>query len=296
MSLKHTLVFVALSFVLPLSSMPLGLHSPANAKTSTSDANNAVKQVEALAWVKGPATVSIASKANVKIPSGYMYLSEADTSRFLEINGNLPQPGRYTIAREDFKWFAVYAFSPDGYVKDDDAINAPEIFKAMKEAEPAENEERRKAGLEPMYLDGWVVEPHYEPATRYLEWGTRLHSTDQASIVNYTSRMLGRSGVMSVVLVSDPTSLTKDLADFRSATKTFAYVPGEKYEEFRSGDKVAEYGLGALIVGGAAAAAAKSGAGKVIAGFAKVIIVGIGAVFIALISFIKNLFARRKAN
>lgn len=296
MKSKRIAFFIAITVTFCSPTDIPAFSSPAFAQAAPDDQANPFEKIMDLGWVKGPATVSITSRAKISIPKGYMYLGEQDTSRFLEMNGNLPQPGRYTIAQRDFRWFAVYAFSADGYVKDNEAIEPAALFKTMKDDETADNEARKAAGLEPMYLDAWVVEPHYEQATRQLEWGTRLHSTDNAPIVNYTSRMLGRAGVMSATLVSDPKNLEKDLIDFRSATGSFSYVPGEKYEEFRNGDKMAEYGLGALIAGGAAAAAAKSGAGKAIAGFGKVIIVGIGAAFLALFGFIKSMFNRKKGS
>jgi uncharacterized membrane-anchored protein len=271
---------------------------PAEAARDAASEDDPFAQALALGWVKGPATVSITDRAKVTIPKGYMYLGEEDTSKFLTLNGNLPQKGRYTIAKKDFRWFAVYGFQPDGYVRDNEVIDPVAIFKSMKDSEPAENEERRAAGLEPMYLDGWVVEPHYDTATRQLEWGTRFHSKTDKDIVNYTSRILGRGGVMSAVLVSDPEELEKDLADFRKTTKNFEYVAGERYAEFQNGDRVAQYGLGALIVGGAAAAAAKSGVGKAavggIAAFGKLIFAGIAAAFLGLVSFIKGLFRRKE--
>ena len=77
--------------------------------------------------------------------------------------------------------------------------------------------------------------------------------------VNYTSRLLGRSGVMSAVLVSSPQTLAEDMQAFNRALAGYDFVAGEKYAEFKSGDRIAEYGLGALVLGGAAAAAAKAG-------------------------------------
>ena len=63
---------------------------------------------------------------------------------------------------------------------------------------------------------------------------------------------------MRAILVSDPNSLEQDIKAFRTALRGFDFVSGQRYAEFRSGDKMAEYGLAALIVGGAAAAAAKT--------------------------------------
>jgi uncharacterized membrane-anchored protein len=50
--------------------------------------------------------------------------------------------------------------------------------------------------------------------------------------------------------------------NLKPALASYSFVPGERYSEFRSGDRVAEYGLGTLVLGGAAAVAVKSGSGK----------------------------------
>jgi uncharacterized membrane-anchored protein len=144
--------------------------------------------------------------------------------------------------------------------------------------------------MRPLFTDGWQVAPHYDIDTKRLEWGARLRTDKDEKIVNYTSRLLGRTGVMSAVLVSEPASLDADIKEFKSVLKSFTYDSGESYSEFKSGDKVAEYGLAALILGGAAAVATKKGfwavlAGffaafwKVLAGLAVAAVAGLGSVF-----------------
>jgi len=81
--------------------------------------------------------------------------------------------------------------------------------------------------------------------------------------------------------MSTPTSpsSSRTLAGYR-------FNSGDTYSEFKSGDKVATYGLAALIVGGGAAVAAKSGLLKFLGKF---IWVGLGAVAL----FVKRLFKRQ---
>jgi len=102
----------------------------------------------------------------------------------------------------------------------------------------------------------------------------RLRDADGTQIVNYTSRILGRTGYMNAVLVSEPKQLAQDIELFKDSLKGFEYIRGQSYTEFKSGDKVAEYGLTALIVGGAAAAAAKGGLFKSLGKFLWLIAVG----------------------
>ena len=70
------------------------------------------------------------------------------------------------------------------------------------------------------------------------------------------------------------------------------FTDGNRYTDYKSGDKTAAYGIAALIAGGIAA---KAGVFKVIAlfavKFAKLIIVGV----VALFAGIGKLFGRKKS-
>jgi len=130
---------------------------------------------------------------------------------------------------------------------------------------------------------GWHVPPHYDAATKRLEWGLRLQGDDGKTVVNYTIRILGRRGVMHATLVSDPASLDKDMAAFKDTLGGYGFTPGERYAEFKSGDRVAEYGLAALVLGGGAAVAMKSGFAKAIWKFLVVGVVALGGAITAVL-------------
>jgi uncharacterized membrane-anchored protein len=92
---------------------------------------------------------------------------------------------------------------------------------------------------------------------------------------------------MRVTLVTLPDSLAAHLVLVRQIMESFHYTPGQKYAEFQEGDKIAEYGLTALVVGGGAAVAAKAGVFKWLWKLILAAIAGIGAMF-------KKLFKRDK--
>lgn len=260
-----------------------------------------VRQVDALNWIHGPTTVPIGDEASIRIPKGVRYLDSANTSKFLQLNGNPPDDHDYTIAPEASTWFAILEFDPAGYVSDKDKVDPDALFKQLKAGEDESNKGRTDAGQTGLHLDRWVAAPHYDAASHNLEWGTVMHTDSGEQVVNYTSRILGRDGVTKAILVSDPTSLSADLPQYRAALSGFAYLPAKKYEDHQSGDKMAEYGLGALVAGGAAAAVVKTGlfAGifAVIAKFAiafyKLIVVGVLAVYGAFRKQIARLFRRK---
>jgi len=253
------------------------------------DAGQIIQDLQKLAWQRGPGEGAIAGKAKIQIPNGFAFLDERNTRRFLELMGNPPRDGHYMIAPANLDWFAVFSFDPLGYVKDDEKIDADGLLKSLKEGDASGNDERKRLGMAPIYTDGWHVPPHYDSGTKRLEWGMRLRDEKGGIHVNYTSRLLGRSGVMSAVLVSSPQTLNADMKEFNGALAGYQFVAGEQYAEFKQGDRIAEYGLAALVVGGAAAAAAKAG---IFTSLGKFLWVIIGGVLIGAWALLKKLVGR----
>jgi len=64
---------------------------------------------------------------------------------------------------------------------------------------------------------------------------------------------------MSANLLVDPDKLQATLPQIKKVLTGFSYVEGKRYSQFLPGDKVAKYGLTALVVGGAVGLAAKAG-------------------------------------
>jgi len=256
----------------------------------TPEQQQTMQQLRALSWQQGPGAGQVGTQASIKVPAGYVFLNDADTAKFLKIMGNPPEPGYYTFAPKSLQWFAVFRFASSGYVKDDEKIDPDALLKSLKESDGPANEERRKLGFDQLTTEGWLVPPHYDAVTKRLEWGVRLRSGHGDQTINYTSRILGRTGVMEATLVSSPESVGADMDVFRGDLAGFSFNPGQTYAEFRSGDKVAEYGLGALVLGGAAAVAAKTGLLK---SFGKLIWVGVLFVLGALGSIWKKITGRK---
>lgn len=249
-----------------------------------------VRDILALKWQQGPADGSLGDKAIIKIPEAYMFLDGPNTRKFLELNQNPPRDNHYTVAPEDLAWFAVFSFNQSGYVRDDEKLDSDALLKVLKENDGPSNEERRRLGMPTLYTEGWHVAPHYDLQSKRLEWGVKLRQEDGSITINYTTRLLGRTGVMHATLVSDTESLDRNIRAFKATLAGYIFVPGERYSEFKSGDRVAQYGLSALIVGGAAAAVAKTGAGKAVAKF---LVLGAAALGAALLGFLRKLFRWR---
>lgn len=250
-----------------------------------------------LPWKFGPTKVQLGSQATLDVPDGYAFLDPAGTKQLNELMENPPdESDTYTLAPTDMKWTAFFDYDDVGYVKDDEKLDPDDILASVKQGTEESNKERRSRGWETLTLVGWQNKPQYDTQFKSLTWSFLARSDNSHSdVVNYNARILGRSGVMNVVLVSDPQALNQAVTDFKGTLGGFAFAPGQSYSDFHTGDRVAEYGLAALITGGVAAVAAKKGFFAIIGTFLaaawKFILIGFAAVGGA----IKRLFTRKNS-
>jgi uncharacterized membrane-anchored protein len=199
--------------------------------------------------------------AEIKLPNGYKFAGAADTQKMLKASGE-PVSGEEMgmIVPAEGNWSVFFDFSDSGYVKDDDKdkLDADKLLKAITAGNDRANKMRVKMGNAPLNIVGWEKSPFYDEATHNLEWALRAESEGRP-ILNYNTRLLGRRGVMEVVLVCSPDKLQETLPLFRELIGGYSYKQGETYAEYKPGDKIAKYGLTALVAGGAVAVAAKTG-------------------------------------
>ncbi len=248
--------------------------------------------LESLPWKAGPVTGDLKQRASLKVPGGFRFLGASDAAKLLVMAGNRSNGRELGLVQSvSNRWWAVFEFDDVGYVKDDDKdkLNADKLLATIREGTEEGNKYRAERGIPPMKIVGWHVKPNYNDVTKNLEWSI-LAESEGRQFVNYNVRILGRKGVTEVTLVDKLDSVEASLPEFRSLLKNFSYTTGESYAEFRAGDKIAKYGLGALVVGGAAAVAYKLGFFGLLLGFfkkfAKLVIVAIAFV----IGGIKKLF------
>lgn len=247
-----------------------------------------------LAWQFGPTDAMIGDKAQLVIPKGFAFLGSEDTKKYMEMLHNPPGDNEYVLSPVDQSWFAVFKFDPIGYVKDDEALDAASVLESIKRGTEQSNEERRKRGWGTMTIAGWRFEPQYDKQAKLLEWAVLAKDDpSQQDIVNYNTRLLGRSGVMQVVLVSPPATLDSSVAMLKTTLTGYKYVAGEDYTEFKQGDHIAEFGLAALVAGGAAAIATKKGFFTVILGFLAAAWKFVAIAVVGGLAWIKSLFSKK---
>lgn len=176
--------------------------------------------------------------------------------------GNPPVSGLRVVAPKNLSWFIVYSYHPEGHVQDEEELDSDELMTALLEQEKVINASRAASGLGEIHITGWNFEPQYDRHTNTLQWGLDIRDADGRRVVNRTVRILGREGYVAGTLVVPGEAALFALKSFEDANRAVSYDRGSTYQEFRQGDRIAEYGLAALVTGGVAAAAIKTGAAR----------------------------------
>ena len=256
---------------------------------------------ESIEWLSGPSKGRLGEIGEIEVPKGCKLTQQKGTLTYLDLTQNIPDGDEVGLLRcqdsadEDKHWFVIYTYDESGYVKDDEKghLDANAILKSLREGTDEGNLERKKRGWPEMHIDGWLRPPYYDEKSHNLTWSFKGGDSDGGTVVNESVRLLGRGGVLHADLVLNPTQVDSVIPDFDKVMLSTTFVAGSRYSEWKSGDKVAAYGLTALIAGGAGAVAMKSGLfaklGAAIAGLWKLIAAG----FLALSTRLKSLFKRK---
>jgi len=210
--------------------------------------------------VRGPSRVSLPHELTIDLPDGFFFLEKKDADEMMRRFGNQDDPSLLgVVLKPDASWIVTISFDAEGYVKDEDGekLDADEILKAITEGTEEGNKYRAEHGFKALKVDGWSEPPHYDRKTHHLIWGVRASDADGTSI-NYNTRVLGRRGYASLNLIDDPEKLAQSKLEAATLLGVTHFDTGARYEDFNEkSDKVAEYGLAALVAGGAGAAALK---------------------------------------
>ena len=241
--------------------------------------------------------------ATLTIPASFRYLGPDDSERLLtEGWGNPPGPaplGMIVPAAlspfSDEGWGVIITYDEDGYVEDDEAekIDYTELLADMQKDTRDESKAREKEGYESIELVGWAAPPHYDAATHKLYWAQELEFGDSPEhTLNYNIRVLGRRGVLVLNAVAGMPMLNTVEADMQSVMGFVDFNEGHRYTDFVPGvDKVAVYGIGALVAG---KLAAKAGLFKLLlpalVAAKKFIVAGV----VALLAVLKRVFGKRQ--
>ena len=241
-------------------------------------------------WTRGPFTAKLGDSAEIEVPKDFLFADGNGARKYLELAHNPvsnQEVGVIAPKSEKESWFVIFEFDDVGYVKDDDgsSLDSKAILESIQRNTEDANDYRKQKGWAAFHVTDWQTAPFYDKSTRNLTWAVNGQEDNGANKgVNYSVRILGRRGTMNVDLILDPQDVSRTVPVFNSLMSGFHFVEGHRYIDFAPGDKLAGYGLTALIAGGTGAVLVKTG---LFAKFWKVIV----ALFVAMWKFLVILFA-----
>jgi uncharacterized membrane-anchored protein len=246
---------------------------------------------------RGPGAVTLRDQGTMQLPDGYAYIPVKEASRIMETMGNQVD-SRFVgliVPLSDASWFVTVDYEESGYIKDDDAKSwdAKELLESLKAGTEAGNARRASMGIPAMEVTKWIEPPAYDSTSQRLVWSIEMRNKDTPDpdpTVNYNTYVLGREGYFALDLVTTVATINTDKLAAKELLAATAFNEGKRYADFdASTDKVAAYGLAALVGG---LAAKKLGLLAVVvaflAKFAKVIFLVVAAGGAAFVKFFKR--------
>ena len=275
--------------------------TPGSAEPTAEKIARVRKLIESLNPQKGKVTLKD-GLATLTLPDGLLYLDPKDTRTVLvdlwanppaSVAGSLGMliPSVRAILQAN-GWGVVMSYTEEGHVDDADAakIKFDKLLQEMKTGVAEASKERVKSGFPSIELMGWAEQPHYDAMVHKLYWAKELAFNGRDRTLNYCVRILGRRGVLELNAVAPIESLPAIRTQAQKVLASVEFNPGNRYADYnQSTDKLATYGLAALVAGGVAG---KMGLFKVILAAVlaakKFVIIGV----LALVGVVKKWFGK----
>lgn len=281
-----------------LAASTAGVHAAPAPDKQEGEMNAAMAAAKAVVKT-GPAHIALGNQASLDLPEGYSYIPQPEADGLMKAMGNGADEQRVGLifpAKGD--GFVDARYIASGYIKDDDARDwkADDLLDSLKQGTEEGNKERAARGIPEMEVIGWSQKPTYDAASHRLIWAIETRDKggkDNEHGVNYNTYVLGREGYLSLDLVSDMNALAAN-KPFAEALLTHTHFnSGKDYTDFKAGsDKVAEYGLAALVTG---VVAKKIGMFAVMAAFAAKFAKLIAVAFFGGLAAVRKFFKRSPA-
>jgi uncharacterized membrane-anchored protein len=246
----------------------------------------------------------------LQLPEHFGFIPQKEAAEAMRLMGNrtgtefvgmivpLPREGGGSNA----SWFVTLQYDPAGYIKDDDAQHwdSSKLLQTLKDGTEAANADRERLGIPPIAVTRWVQSPTYESDSHRLVWSAeakRKDGSDTDPTINYNTYVLGREGYVSLNLITTAATVARDRLTAGELLSGVDFKSGKRYGDFNSStDKVAAYGLAALVAG---VAVKKLGLlalfAATIAKFAKLIAIAVAAFGAGIVRWFKSRLGTKQA-
>ena len=214
-------------------------------------------------WTLGPAKANLGDFATIDVPEGYRFTDPRGASILLQRMRNpIPRNLVGILAPDSGKSWVVLDFSDVGYLRDlgvHSQVNAAAVMRSVRSHMDYENSRRAKQGAQAIASLEWATPPVFDATQNSLEWAVRAEThvskfvdlqevTETNAVVNHTLRLIGKQRVIGLTSVRAE-QLVGDIIPLGDLAKNISFNPGERYADYKLGDKLSKYTLEELVAG-----------------------------------------------
>jgi uncharacterized membrane-anchored protein len=247
----------------------LALAHPAAALTADED----VAALKQLPWARTAGIYILPiSGSKLALPQGDIAVFGAHAQRANELLGNPIERSELeglVVSDTDRDQIQIVTFETysTGYIGLDDwtQLDPAALLDAIRRSTEAENQQRREQGTSEVHVRGWLQPPTLDRNTATVYWAMAADEDGMATVtVNAVALRLGRSGYERLIWIGTQGQYQATGNQLDTMLRAHSFAPGSAYADHISTDKMAGYGVAALVgtvLGAKAVKAAAAGGG-----------------------------------
>jgi uncharacterized membrane-anchored protein len=202
-------------------------------------------------WVRDGSHKLGESSSTLSLPRDHAAAFAADAVRFETLLGNGDLASKHVeavVVNRRNEQVIFQSFNDEGYITLDDwkDVDAAAMLATIKDNTEKGNAEKTRDGFSPVHVKGWLQQPTLDRDGNTVRWAI---AADDGStpIVNAVALRLGRRGFEKLTWVGDANAYVAQGGELDLMLGSHTFDPGFRYADYVSGDKVAAYGVGALV-------------------------------------------------
>ena len=207
------------------------------------------KAVSSLNWKYGPKTINFnEANSKINIASNFMILEQDEANQWLYwSNGTQFEQVKVYATHRDENSQYMFSYADSGYVKTDDwtDVDPNKFLKEIQENYKSGNEERKKNNLATVTNVSWKRKPYLDNNYNSVYYALSLQWSDNQTTTQGTAIILGREGYTMAQYVAGVSGYQEQM--LLNLSKIHKFNATKEYKDWKSGDKVAAAGIGALL-------------------------------------------------
>jgi uncharacterized membrane-anchored protein len=201
-----------------------------------------------LNWKEGPLLVNFnEANSKINISSDFSILEGKDAHQLLYwLNGtSFDYVNVYAI--DDYSAQYMFYYTDSGYVKTNDwtDVDPDKFIKDIKENYKLSNETRKKNGQPTVLNVSWKKKPYLDGIYNSVYYALNVQWSNNETTTEGTAIILGREGYTTASYVAGNNGYQEQM--LLNLSKIHKFNDTKEYKDWKSGDKVAAAGIGALL-------------------------------------------------